>query len=623
MATIEGKRTLNELCIYEVDSDPSAGLGTAAAIGDIAMIDGGSGGLWRKYGATDTEWTEMADKRFLSQLSPANTIYVAKNGNDTTGDGTLFNPYLTIAEALSNVSGNSSSNPIKIQIAPGEYTENPMVVPDYTSIKGDDESDVIVIAANPNANLFTLGTDITLAGMTLEGVTNPSNWIINITSGTGILLNDLRLRNTTNGINVNNTSGTTFGSIRNLRAGSVTTSGASGVALNLEQGANFTVFDFVAGSIDTLFRAANNSILNVNSGRAVTTVIGLEILDNAQVYASDVDLSQDVEVPVKAVGSVCLARLVGCIYDQSVVQIDDPDTYSIFVDSTEEGEARFILSNELSVGLPERGRESSIGQGDSFVRGMLIYTETSGGVFTDVSSDAASASSSTFAFPGTAVNSALYVSCDLQNKVEGDYIKFPGVKITTAVAASGGEIVAEYWTGSSWSEFNHMSTESSNTYLPYAKQIFQRIGSEQVRFDVSISSFWQKNDPIGSGTDRFWVRFRVVSALSVAPVFEQFKIHTNRSEINEDGFIEFFGTARPISTLPFDIGSFQAANSSPSNQDLWVGDNIGVGRIENQFDAFTTDRSGLVRPFPNDIDTSSPIRLTLFLHSEFSDFSPT
>lgn len=619
MATIEGKRTLNELCIYEVDQDPSTGAGTPGAIGDIAMIDGGSGGIWRKYGAGDTQWTELADKRFLRQESPDNILYVAKNGNDTTGDGSFFFPYLTIGEAIANVSGNTVDNPVKIVVAPGTYIENPMTVPDYTSIKGEDESDVIVSAANPNANLFTLGTAITLAGLTLEDVTNASNWLISVTAGNGILLNDIRIRNCSNGIQVNNSGGTTFGSIRNLRAGGGT---ITGTVLNLEQGANFTVFDFVAGGVNTLFRTANNSVLNVNSGRCTSVSVGIDVLDNSQVYASDVDLSQGATIPVRTVGSLCLARLVGCIYDQSMVSIEDPDTYSVFVDSTETNEQRFIMTNELSVGLPERGRESSIGQGDSFVRGMLVYTQTSGGVFTDVSSEAASTTSSTFTFPGTAVNNAIYVSCDLQNKTEGDYIKFPGLKIITDVAAVGGEIIAEYWTGASWTEFNHMSTESSNTFLPFAKQIFQRTGSEQIRFDVSILGFWQKNDPISSGTSRFWVRFRVVSALSTAPVFEQFKVHTNRSEINEDGFIEFFGTARPISTLPFDVGSFSAANSSPSNQDLWIGDNLGVGRIENQFDAFTTDRSGLVRPFPNDIDTSSPIRLTLFLHSELTDASP-
>lgn len=55
---------------------------------------------------------------------------------------------------------------------------------------------------------------------------------------------------------------------------------------------------------------------------------------------------------------------------------------------------------------------------------------------------------------------------------------------------------------------------------------------------------------------------------------------------------------------------------------MWVGDNLGVGRIENQFVSGTVDRVGLVRPLPLDLDTSSPLRLILHLHSEIADSSP-
>ena len=118
------------------------------------------------------------------------------------------------------------------------------------------------------------------------------------------------------------------------------------------------------------------------------------------------------------------------------------------------------------------------------------------------------------------------------------------------------------------------------------------------------------------------MRFRVATAITTAPVFEQFKVHTNRTEINDDGFVEYFGTGRPVDILPFDSGSFQAANASPSNQDLWLGDGLGVGRIENQFDDSTTDIVGLVRPLPLDLDTSCPLRLILHFHSNTTDASP-
>ena len=36
------------------------------------------------------------------------------------------------------------------------------------------------------------------------------------------------------------------------------------------------------------------------------------------------------------------------------------------------------------------------------------------------------------------------------------------------------------------------------------------------------------------------MRYRIVEALTTSPVFEQFKIHSNRTEINADGFMEYF-----------------------------------------------------------------------------------
>ena len=96
----------------------------------------------------------------------------------------------------------------------------------------------------------------------------------------------------------------------------------------------------------------------------------------------------------------------------------------------------------------------------------------------------------------------------------------------------------------------------------------------------------------------------------------------DRIEINEDGFVEYFGRARPINLIPFDSGTLQAANNSPSNQDIYLSDNLGVGRIENSFQSGTTDRSSLVRPLPLDIDTSAPIKLVLHWLMEGSDSFP-
>lgn len=52
-------------------------------------------------------------------VKPTNYIYVAKNGNDTTGDGSAGSPYLTISKAITVATAG-----ITVFIFPGTYTEN-------------------------------------------------------------------------------------------------------------------------------------------------------------------------------------------------------------------------------------------------------------------------------------------------------------------------------------------------------------------------------------------------------------------------------------------------------------------------------------------------------------------
>jgi hypothetical protein len=59
-----------------------------------------------------------------------NEIHVGKNGNDTTGDGTLINPVLTITKALTLIGSGKNT----VIIHPGGYTENPTVSSTNTTI---------------------------------------------------------------------------------------------------------------------------------------------------------------------------------------------------------------------------------------------------------------------------------------------------------------------------------------------------------------------------------------------------------------------------------------------------------------------------------------------------------
>jgi hypothetical protein len=56
-----------------------------------------------------------------SLVQPNNLLYVAKNGNDTTGTGSINAPYLTIQNAINAAAGDTATT---IILAPGSYVEN-------------------------------------------------------------------------------------------------------------------------------------------------------------------------------------------------------------------------------------------------------------------------------------------------------------------------------------------------------------------------------------------------------------------------------------------------------------------------------------------------------------------
>jgi hypothetical protein len=57
-------------------------------------------------------------------ISPAQEYFVAKNGNDTTGDGSLNKPYATVGKAVTVANSVEGDGFLRINVAPGVYTES-------------------------------------------------------------------------------------------------------------------------------------------------------------------------------------------------------------------------------------------------------------------------------------------------------------------------------------------------------------------------------------------------------------------------------------------------------------------------------------------------------------------
>jgi hypothetical protein len=580
-------------------------------------------------------------------ISPSTEIIVSESGGDFT----------TIKDALDSINDNGPTKRYVVTVAPGIYVEdNPIQGKQYVSLRASGDLQTTRITANnPNKDLITMTSLFSIEGFTFYGVTGASNYAIRQTVSGLTSLERCAFSECSNGININHASA--FMTIINCGFYNAIVTTAKGICC---EAGNLTVDILTAtnGNITTLINitgvgsvATINNILCFNPN----VVTGVFVQDQARVVVNTASIvgvtdgivteggsntrlnnanifncTQD-GIRINNVGSSTLVNASGSSEDSTRYDINilsataimtgmgktsldkmnfvaGAQLYGAVIDTKEDDEG-FNVIGELHVGLPEKGAESVFGEGDSYTRGMLVYTETDANVFADVSAAARSASGSTFTFPGVGVDNAIYVGSSLSDGV--DYLLHHGMKFSSTIAAvlGGGSIIAEYYNGSAWVEINGMVSDSGIPYLPYAKAYFnQAAGSYQIRYDIvrMNDDTWTKNDPMSLGTSYYWIRFRISSAITTAPTFQQFKLHSSRTEINSDGFKEFFGNARPYDQLPISVGTGKPFEGNMQNQTLYLDQNIGVGLQTNKFTA-TADKYGWEIIAPNKIDTSSKL----------------
>jgi hypothetical protein len=112
---------------------------------------------------------------------------------------------------------------------------------------------------------------------------------------------------------------------------------------------------------------------------------------------------------------------------------------------------------------------------------------------------------------------------------------------------------------------------------------------------------------------------RIVSDITTAPTINQIKLHSNNTQVNEDGFVTHLGASRPLGDLKWTINQATGWSASPSNLDMYALNStdgadydLGVGRVENDFSPTATDKIGIQLPIPMDMDTSGPVILEIY-----------
>ena len=582
-----------------------------------------------------------------------NTIHVALNGGD----------YADVKEANDFVNSQSPSttNRWTILVSSGEYevdnSGGALALNPFTNIKAQGIRSVVFKPKTTTNDMFTGNVFSYLEGIVFSGNTGSAYIVNHTTSGVTTVI-DCVLRDSANGFLTNGSGSQT--EIRNLVVnnplGTTTVSAIkNSEGVLIIDGVTFRNTSKVTTGIEIIGSAASANMHNISISSADID-LGITIKDGAQVAGTAITMSllydglvlsgnnsrvsfdsikiafcQNDGFRIDNTGtnlqlSLFAATIIECtnlnfnvlnpnsiFFGNGFTElikgfvIDGAGFYGSFLDlaETDEGTNNF---GEFHIGTIERPAELTSGEGDSVSRGIVAYTYD-GADYVDISTAVKSASGSSFTFPNLLANTAIYISSELIQS--GDVFKHQGIKISvlTAAVLGTGNFIAEYWNGSIWVELNIMECQSGGKYYPNAKSIFENAGSHQIRYDSQLANdSWAKNDVMSYGTDLYWIRFRIESALTTSPIFEQWKTHASRSEINSDGWVEYFGKARPEGQLGLNFTTGKPFEGAMLDQTIYVSQDIGQGFTKNKFTA-TGDKLGISGFLPFDLDTSSKIKL--------------
>ena len=150
--TIDG--TTNKITIGDEDVTIS---NSSITIGDNVTIQAGASGI----------------------NSAPNVLYVAKDGSDSNNGTSIDNAKLTIKAAVGAATSGTT-----VKVLSGNYVEdNPITVPAFTAVVGDDLRTVKVLPTTPTSDLFHVNKACKLANMTFSGHTSPAAAVAFPTAG--------------------------------------------------------------------------------------------------------------------------------------------------------------------------------------------------------------------------------------------------------------------------------------------------------------------------------------------------------------------------------------------------------------------------------------------------------
>jgi hypothetical protein len=299
--------------------------------------------------------------------------------------------------------------------------------------------------------------------------------------------------------------------------------------------------------------------------------------------------------------------------------IPSDHAWTFFTAETDTSEAsQQLWGARKIIGHPEFGSGLSAGEGANYSTNNAVFTTdgttdaasglgADGTGFVDVSVAAESLAGSSFSFQGTTAGHSI-MWCTKRVDSSNTTLKHWGLEVDQigAAATGSGNFIFEYQSAiNTWTEIGVMAVSSEEQYR-YANNIFLRANSEERLFaGITNNDSWEPT--LINGVTGRWMRVRIESTVTTAPVFERFRLMPSHTVINAKGQKFAAGLAqwkKRISLNPdlgggmltdaaYVVGS--GGNISFSVKDVILDSATGVGSVAG---AILEIPSGLCTAFP-------------------------
>ncbi len=538
--------------------------------------------------------------------------------------------YQTVTEALAGI--NPSQTDVIINIYPGVYIEtNPLVLPaGYTIIGQGALGSVVLVAEHNDEDFLILGSRTHVECITFQGPTGEGkrSIVCELSANNAYdktLVKNCTIKDSYIGCDIYGNSGIAM--IRSLEyvssvssyAGIIARNGAyvsSGQVLiagnigqtNIEHGIicqdSNTYLAVVCAGISSSINAIttkDGGQLSVSQGKLYdnTNAINIPSCTSSPIFTGDniccLNNIHDIYVNT----SHCVLNLTSSVLDDN--KIYNPNFAQLTINSvSRKGLTNYgIMTGNLSIGTSSNSGTLTVGEGSYLFDNVSILSNNvlETGTFVDNSSIGNTGTDSGYdVFQGIEPDNCCYVG--FPSQIVGLEVK---VHDACSSTVSENDVVYEFWDGITWSNLRVMTNLATDPYTRQNVHLLSTASIHNVRFAI----FTPVSKSINSIT-KYWIRMRIVNTLPSIPTLEYIKLHTNGTKLNKDGFVEYFGSARPNRSV-----DISPTSPCPDAQTHFLTKSLSFTRAGLSFSKSSPYPIYIKKSLDSCADVSCPFKITL------------